>query len=111
MFDCFAIADMAIEVAKIAMITGVKGTNFKNKKMFDKLERIESLLSDVQKSEIGKVVSVMDDYKDIMENEHAVEIFRWFQLMGFYPTDHLSAFNDGVELQNKEFEEKLAKSV
>lgn len=101
MFDCFAIASMVLEVAKISLYTGIKGTNFKNKKMFDKIDRIESLLEDVQKREIGKAVSLMDEHRDMMENEHFAEIFRLLQLFGFYPTDHIREFNDGLEAQNK----------
>lgn len=101
MFDSFAIADLAIEVAKISIIDGIKGIRFNNQKMNQKLSKIETLLDDIQKSEIGKVVTMLPEYVEVMQNEHAVEIYRWFQLMAFYPTGHLEEFNNGVEKQNK----------
>lgn len=100
MFTCFAISDLAIEVAKISVITGIKGINFKNPKMTNKLNKVEDLMKDIQKSELGQVVNLHPDYIEVMQNEHALEIFRWFELMAFYPTDHIRAFNDGIEIQN-----------
>jgi len=102
MFDSFAIADLAIEVSKISVIDGIKGTNFRNPKMNQKIAKVETLLDDIQKSEIGQVVSMLPEYVDTMQNEHAVEVYRWFQLMAFYPTEHIRAFNDGVEKQNED---------
>ena len=101
MFDCFAIADLAIEVSKISVIDGIKGTNFRNPKMNQKVSKVETLLDDIQKSEIGQVVTMLPEYVEVMQNEHALEIYRWFQLMAFYPTEHLREFNDGVEAQNE----------
>lgn len=101
MFTSFAIAHLNLEVAKISLIDGIKGTEFRNPKMFNKIDKIQTLLEDVQKSEMGSVIRLHPDYADTMENEHALEIYRWFNLMAFYPTESLKEFNDGVELQNK----------
>lgn len=97
MFDSFAIADLALEVIKISIIDGIKGTTFNKIKMFEKLDKIDSLLSDVRKSEISKIVGMHPDYIEVMENEHAVEIHRWLSLMAFYPTQYLAKYNDDIE--------------
>lgn len=102
LFLGFAIADLAIEVAKISLLTGIKGTNFRNPKMTMKLDKVESMLQDIQKSELGQVVNLHPDYVDVMQNEHALEIYRWFTLMAFYPTSHLREFNDGTEKMHEE---------
>lgn len=102
LFLGFAIADLAIEVAKISLLTGIKGTNFRNPKMTMKLDKVESMLQDIQKSELGQVVNLHPDYVDVMQNEHALEIYRWFTLMAFYPTSHLQEFNDGTEKMHEE---------
>lgn len=101
LFDCFCIGDLAFEVGKIAFIDGIKGTNINKVKFERKVDKILDLCDDLQKSEFGQVVNLHPDYIEVMENEHAVEIYRWFQLMAFYPTDHLRDFNDGVEAQNE----------
>lgn len=101
-FKGLAISQMALEVAIISLITNLKGTSLKNPKMMLKLDKAEALIKDVQKSELGKLVYLDPEHADMMENEHAVEIYRFFELMGFYPTEKLREFNDGTEAMHKE---------
>lgn len=101
LFKSFALSSQLIYVMDLILHSGIKETNFRNPKMFNKIDKIGNLLQDVQKSEFSKVCKVRDDMEDTMEVDHSYEIYRLLWNMGFRDTEQLKEFNDGVELQLK----------
>ena len=51
---------------------------------------------------LNDIVKVKDDFADIMENEHAYELYRLCSNMFFVDTKDLKEFNDGVDNDRKE---------
>lgn len=99
-----ALGDMAIELIKTNFTIGLKDlpglTEIKVRKdvLIKSIERDASQLRKLMSSIIG----VDPEYEELMEGEHAYEVYRLVRNLGFMSTDQLREFNDLTEKQNEQ---------
>lgn len=99
-----AMGDMAIELIKTNFTLGLKDlpglTEVKVRKdvLIKSIERDATQLRKL----MSKMVGVDPEYQDLMEGEHAYEVYRLVRNLGFMQTDQLREFNDLTEKQNEQ---------
>lgn len=90
------------ELIKIYYYRSIKDTRFRNPKIADKAEKIKKFAESIQNKELIGYIKVREDFKDIMENEHALQLWRIFDKFLFAHTEQLEEFADGVENMENE---------
>lgn len=104
LFNHAALIDMLVEVIKSAVVIGMRDLpklTITKIRIVSKVDTIDRAAKEIRK-EISNVVSLTEESKDFMENEHAYEVYRLCMNMAFMNTDDLREFNDGVDKQRKE---------
>lgn len=85
------------ELIKIYYYNSIKGTRFKNPRIQDKAEKIKSFAESIQKKELGGYIEVKKDFKETMENEQSLHLWRIFNHLVFCETSKLEKIADDIE--------------
>lgn len=106
LFENTALAQQLVKVIEMAVYMGMKDLPrliATKTKTAVNVRTIESACNNIRLN-LNEVVKVDPNFADIMENDHAYELYRLCRNMFFYPTEHLEEFNNGIELQHKEYD-------
>lgn len=97
LFQELACISMLAELIKIYYANSIQDTRFRNPKIQSKADKIKSFAESIQKKELGDAVRIIPEHADMMENEHAVQLWRIMDYFAFMPTKKLEEFADGLE--------------
>lgn len=98
LFQELASISMLAELIKIYYANSIQDTLFRNPKIQSKADKIKSFAESIQKKELGDAVRIIPEHADMMENEHAVQLWRIMNYFAFRPTKVLEEFADGLEV-------------
>ena len=97
-FDHTALVQQMTKVIELSIYMGMKDlpnllpTRAKVKTNVQNIERACKNIT----LNLNSIVTVKDDFAEIMENDHAYELYRLCRNMFFVDTNDLKQFNDGV---------------
>ncbi|QBQ41111.1 hypothetical protein E2P86_08060 [Sphingobacterium psychroaquaticum] len=96
-----SLADVSIELIRTCFTIGLK--DLKSPEISTKvgatIQTVEGAFKRLR-SHVKPFIGIDPNYEDLMQGEHAYEVYRLMKNLAFTNTEHLRKFNDGVEQQN-----------
>lgn len=85
------------DLINIYYYNSVKDHKYQRKQIEDRSKKIKAFANAIKHKELGQIMKVVPGREDVMENEHALHLWRIFDYFMLHPTDRLAEFADSLD--------------